>query len=174
LSCPLLSSPPASLALSNSSLFRHGSPPLLVFLLHRPLICWISMDVQVSLFCLILISSIHTSMESLPSYLLFHLRLCTCIRLLTMDCSPLIQFQQAPILDFDEYESIPTSSVTAHLLAGAFAGIMEHCVMYPMDSVKVRNKRACTLPVPRPTSLRPPISTVKQETVEKSSIDWFK
>jgi len=49
-----------------------------------------------------------------------------------------VQFQQGPILEFDEYESIPTSSVTAHMLAGAFAGIMEHCVMYPLDSVKTR------------------------------------
>lgn len=35
------------------------------------------------------------------------------------------------------YESLPTSSVAVHMTAGAFAGIMEHCVMYPLDSVKV-------------------------------------
>nr|XP_012141471.1 PREDICTED: mitoferrin-1 isoform X2 [Megachile rotundata] len=36
------------------------------------------------------------------------------------------------------YESLPTSSVAIHMTAGAFAGIMEHCVMYPLDSVKTR------------------------------------
>lgn len=39
----------------------------------------------------------------------------------------------------DEYESLPeTSTVSTHMLAGAAAGIMEHCVMYPLDCVKVR------------------------------------
>ncbi|XP_076643927.1 mitoferrin-1 isoform X1 [Halictus rubicundus] len=36
------------------------------------------------------------------------------------------------------YESLPTSSMVVHMTAGAFAGIMEHCVMYPLDSVKTR------------------------------------
>lgn len=39
----------------------------------------------------------------------------------------------------DEYESLPeTSTVSTHMLAGAAAGIMEHCVMYPLDCVKTR------------------------------------
>ncbi|XP_022080846.1 mitoferrin-1-like [Acanthaster planci] len=38
-----------------------------------------------------------------------------------------------------EYESLPeTTTLTTHLMAGAIAGIMEHCVMYPVDSVKTR------------------------------------
>lgn len=41
-------------------------------------------------------------------------------------------------LDYDEYETLPSSSVSTHMTAGAIAGIMEHCVMYPLDSVKVR------------------------------------
>lgn len=40
-------------------------------------------------------------------------------------------------MSFDDYESLPTSNVTDHMMAGAIAGIMEHCVMYPLDSVKV-------------------------------------
>lgn len=40
-------------------------------------------------------------------------------------------------MNFDEYETIPSSNVTDHMMAGAIAGIMEHCVMYPLDSVKV-------------------------------------
>jgi hypothetical protein len=36
------------------------------------------------------------------------------------------------------YESLSNIyNPTAHLLAGAMAGIMEHFVMYPIDSVKV-------------------------------------
>jgi len=43
--------------------------------------------------------------------------------------------------DADDYESLPpTSSVSTHMLAGAAAGIMEHCVMYPVDCVKVGYK----------------------------------
>lgn len=41
------------------------------------------------------------------------------------------------VLDSDEYESLPTNNVKTHMLAGAAAGVMEHCVMYPLDSVKV-------------------------------------
>ena len=39
--------------------------------------------------------------------------------------------------DQDEYESLPTSSVATHMTAGAMAGMMEHVIMYPLDSVKV-------------------------------------
>ena len=36
------------------------------------------------------------------------------------------------------YESLPESStMTTHMVAGAAAGVMEHCVMYPVDCVKV-------------------------------------
>lgn len=41
-------------------------------------------------------------------------------------------------MEFDDYESLPTSSVRIHMTAGAVAGIMEHCIMYPVDSVKTR------------------------------------
>ncbi|XP_023212001.1 mitoferrin-2A-like [Centruroides sculpturatus] len=41
-------------------------------------------------------------------------------------------------MDFDDYEALPTSSTATHMLAGSAAGIMEHCVMYPVDSVKTR------------------------------------
>lgn len=39
--------------------------------------------------------------------------------------------------DTDEYESLPSGSVITHMIAGAIAGTAEHCVMYPLDSVKV-------------------------------------
>ena len=42
-------------------------------------------------------------------------------------------------MDDSEYESLPTEKVTVHLAAGAMAGVMEHCVMYPVDVVKVRS-----------------------------------
>ena len=38
----------------------------------------------------------------------------------------------------DDYESLPESMHPAiHMSAGALAGIGEHCVMYPVDVVKV-------------------------------------
>jgi len=42
-------------------------------------------------------------------------------------------------MEFDDYESLPEAqSVGVHMTAGALAGIMEHCVMFPIDTVKTR------------------------------------
>ncbi len=41
----------------------------------------------------------------------------------------------------DEYETLPSGSVITHMIAGAIAGTAEHCVMYPLDSVKVQNNK---------------------------------
>lgn len=39
-----------------------------------------------------------------------------------------------------DYEGLPQGAATStHMLAGAVAGIMEHCLMYPIDCVKVSN-----------------------------------
>lgn len=44
-------------------------------------------------------------------------------------------------MSVDDYESLPeTSKFTTHMLAGAAAGIMEHCIMYPVDCIKVGDK----------------------------------
>lgn len=65
-------------------------------------------------------------------------------------------------MDADDYETLPTNNFGIHMTAGAIAGVMEHCVMYPLDSVKVSNplkychtksrsfsdKRACDFVVP--------------------------
>lgn len=41
-------------------------------------------------------------------------------------------------MEEDDYESLPeTATTTDHMLAGAAAGIMEHCIIYPVDVVKV-------------------------------------
>ena len=46
----------------------------------------------------------------------------------------------APPMEGEEYESLPSgASLGTHMMAGAVAGIMEHTVMYPVDSVKVRS-----------------------------------
>lgn len=40
-----------------------------------------------------------------------------------------------------DYEGLPRGVATStHMLAGAVAGIMEHCLMYPIDCVKVWNQ----------------------------------
>ena len=40
--------------------------------------------------------------------------------------------------DADDYESLPDGAPFKFVaLAGAAAGIAEHCIMYPIDSVKV-------------------------------------
>lgn len=40
-------------------------------------------------------------------------------------------------MDFDDYEKLPNGNVGVHMSAGALAGIFEHIVMFPVDSVKV-------------------------------------
>lgn len=38
----------------------------------------------------------------------------------------------------EDYESLPDSvHPSIHMIAGALAGVGEHCVMYPVDVVKV-------------------------------------
>ncbi|EDW14539.1 mitoferrin [Drosophila mojavensis] len=41
-------------------------------------------------------------------------------------------------MNMDDYESLPTTSVGINMTAGALAGVLEHVVMYPLDSVKTR------------------------------------
>lgn len=44
-----------------------------------------------------------------------------------------------------DYEALPEdASIFAHLSAGAFAGIMEHTVMFPVDSIKTRMQMLAT------------------------------
>lgn len=39
----------------------------------------------------------------------------------------------------DEYESLPeNSSLADHMMAGSIAGILEHALVYPFDSIKTR------------------------------------
>lgn len=45
----------------------------------------------------------------------------------------------AQLVDEIDYESLPAQEkLYVHLAAGAAAGIMEHCAMFPIDTVKVR------------------------------------
>lgn len=53
-----------------------------------------------------------------------------------------VQFSDGPpeIADASEpeYEGLPQgASTSTHMFAGAVAGIMEHCLMFPIDCVKV-------------------------------------
>lgn len=47
-------------------------------------------------------------------------------------------------MNHDDYESLPTTSVSINMTAGALAGILEHIVMYPLDSVKVSTTTTIT------------------------------
>ena len=55
------------------------------------------------------------------------------------------------MVDADDYEALPEST-PFHIVAaaGAAAGVAEHCVMYPVDSVKV-----CCLQKFRMDTLKP-------------------
>lgn len=45
----------------------------------------------------------------------------------------------------DGYESLPVhASFSTHMTAGAVAGVLEHTVMYPVDSVKVTSPQELT------------------------------
>ncbi|XP_027716698.1 mitoferrin-2 isoform X1 [Vombatus ursinus] len=51
-------------------------------------------------------------------------------------CRPPVRQEPEPNPD---YEALPAgATVTTHMVAGAVAGILEHCVMYPVDCVKTR------------------------------------
>lgn len=66
-------------------------------------------------------------------------------------------------MNFEDYETLPTTNVVSHMTAGAMAGILEHCVMYPLDSVKTRMQSLTTA---TPYSIRQVISRmVTQEGV---------
>lgn len=41
------------------------------------------------------------------------------------------------MVSMDDYESLPSDKLSHIMMAGASAGIMEHCVMFPFDTVKV-------------------------------------
>ncbi|XP_018579138.1 mitoferrin-1 [Anoplophora glabripennis] len=47
-------------------------------------------------------------------------------------------------MNSDDYETLPTDNVVTHMIAGCIAGVMEHCVMYPLDSVKTRMQSLTT------------------------------
>lgn len=50
----------------------------------------------------------------------------------------LLQYMPKEPVEID-YEALPeTATLGAHLMAGAFAGIMEHTLIFPIDSIKTR------------------------------------
>lgn len=73
----------------------------------------------------------------------------------------------------DEYESLPSASTAVHMFAGAAAGITEHCVMYPVDSVKVGEPNSETwyrsVPLPQCGSFR-----LGNSNVEAVHFKWHK
>ena len=50
-----------------------------------------------------------------------------------------VAVDQTDMLGDDEYESLPASAgLKTFMMAGAMAGILEHCACYPLDSIKTR------------------------------------
>ncbi|XP_040899044.1 mitoferrin-1 [Toxotes jaculatrix] len=57
----------------------------------------------------------------------------------TLEMSQIKSKDDEPLDSDGDYESLPPHvSVATHMTAGAVAGILEHTVMYPVDSVKTR------------------------------------
>uniref|UniRef100_A0A1I7ZFZ7 Mitochondrial carrier protein n=1 Tax=Steinernema glaseri TaxID=37863 RepID=A0A1I7ZFZ7_9BILA len=65
----------------------------------------------------------------------------------------------------EDYESLaPTHKVWVHLSAGALAGMTEHCVMFPFDSVKTRLQSLCPCPEAKcPTPVHGIASMIRRE-----------
>lgn len=61
----------------------------------------------------------------------------------TLEMSQIKRTDDEPFDGDVDYESLPPHvPVSTHMTAGAVAGILEHTVMYPVDSVKVRRTAA--------------------------------
>ncbi len=61
----------------------------------------------------------------------------------TLEMSQIKSKDDEPFDGDGDYESLPPHvSVTTHMTAGAVAGVLEHTVMYPVDSVKVTHTEA--------------------------------
>ncbi|CEF67349.1 Mitoferrin [Strongyloides ratti] len=69
------------------------------------------------------------------------------------------------MVEEDEYESLPNVyPLSVHLFAGAMAGMAEHCVMLPLDSVKTRLQSLCPCPEAKcPTPIHGVASIIKRE-----------
>lgn len=65
----------------------------------------------------------------------------------------------------DEYESLaPSYSLYVHMIAGAAAGMAEHCAMFPLDSVKTRLQSLCPCPESKcPTPIHGIASIARRE-----------
>ncbi len=54
----------------------------------------------------------------------------------------LASLEMSEVKSDEDYESLPAhASLYTHMTAGAVAGVLEHTVMYPVDSVKVTPSR---------------------------------
>ncbi len=77
-----------------------------------------------------------------------------------------------PEMEEVDYESLPTDRLSAHLLAGGAAGMMEHCFMYPVDCVKVRGKLSHATTVGQ--NHKPQHYTLADQVIQnKSHLMWF-
>lgn len=67
--------------------------------------------------------------------------------------------------DFDDYESLPDDvGIGTHMMAGAIAGVLEHCLVYPVDSLKTKMQTVNPLAIQRFTGLWSTVKTVYNTT----------
>lgn len=78
----------------------------------------------------------------------------------------LLRYKTQPEAPLDvDYEALPlTHKLWVHLTAGAIAGAGEHCVMFPVDSVKTRLQSLCPCPETNcPTPIHGVASIMRRE-----------
>ncbi|KHN83977.1 Mitoferrin [Toxocara canis] len=64
----------------------------------------------------------------------------------------------------EEYDSVRSHHLWVHLAAGSLAGLTEHCVMFPFDSIKTRLQSLCPCPEMKcPSAMHGLVSIVRRE-----------
>ncbi|KAG9354748.1 hypothetical protein JZ751_001461 [Albula glossodonta] len=86
-----------------------------------------------------------------------------------LDMSESKEIRDGKSLEGDDYESLPpTASLVTHMTAGAVAGILEHTVMFPVDSVKALIAGPFGTVHLSPTGFRAALYVARQHTVTKN------
>lgn len=72
-----------------------------------------------------------------------------------------------------DYEGLPQGAATStHMLAGSVAGIMEHCLMYPIDCVKVQKANKSNTLLLFEMCFRPCLCHSESRPRYKPELEW--